>query len=835
MYAVPYNAGSDQSFSWETSDARAWLNGEFLQQAFNEKERAALCTVDLENTGLTDQVFLLNVAETDLAPAAILKCSPTLTAVLSGAAVESNKGCAWLLREATSIGKQPYVINVKGNQTTGDVFVGLAALRPAIWIDLNNEITRHLVENTVVLSGMKREVVTTLSATRLQTTSKANKNVHFVRSIIQLGTETEHNQGVVMDASLTNCYVEFDLPEDCREFRADFLGFSSCSKSGIYSAAGKKFKIEFYLDDQLVQTLTDLTENDVLEIVVPTENAAKLTIRASNSGTYAYGYFALANVSFVTGTIPSICEQNPYLPDLSSMSDAEAIRQYLLTFAETQQHDEEAIRDDKYQAALTMLADANYPGAYALFTELIGYKNVDRLIIINDHLIKIAETKANPAIISADRCKVGETVVFGQYEQDNNLSNGKEDIQWLVLEIKDDTALLISQYCLTGHPYSSNGKRVTWDQSLLRTWLNDDFYRTAFTELEQKQILLTEVAADKHPDYIDLDVGVNTQDYVYLLSYSEALQYFTSNQSRKGAGTAYAFTQNAFNENGICYWWLRTPAGSSSRPTSDVHCDGNVGNEGRYWYYNTGAVRPVIRIDLTEDSIANMLIEEGLISYGYRVHTAKAALPAQISLDQPAWFYSVKDEYLPVVSMSDMEQSKNGTGAHMMAYLQDNKLVVEESSATKLANLAYVPFAVSVSVPANTCFVATCTFDLSSTKRSNNGSAVQMAKLIDLGYADDQSNSVFDPGALANNALVSLSSSDYRNAATGSNVMKVAFNNPSDMPQIVSHYFALYAGINFASVYEHCLLTELTITAELEEATASYTEENLVHLINGLN
>lgn len=110
-----------------------------------------------------------------------------------------------------------------------------------------------------------------------------------------------------------------------------------------------------------------------------------------------------------------------------------------------------------------------------------------------------------------------------------------------------------------------------------------------------------------------------------------------------------------------------------------------------------------------------------------------------------------------------------------------------------------------------------------------------MAKLIDPGYADVQSNSVFDPGALASNALVSLSSGDYRNAASGSTVMKVAFNNPSNVPQIVNYYFALYAGINFASVYEHRLLTELTIAAELREATASYTEENLVHLINGLN
>ena len=40
--------------------------------------------------------------------------------------------------------------------------------------------------------------------------------------------------------------------------------------------------------------------------------------------------------------------------------------------------------------------------------------------------------------------KVGSYINFGAYEQDNDPANGKEDIEWLVLEIKGGKALEIN-------------------------------------------------------------------------------------------------------------------------------------------------------------------------------------------------------------------------------------------------------------------------------------------------------------------------------------------------------------------------------------------------------
>lgn len=43
---------------------------------------------------------------------------------------------------------------------------------------------------------------------------------------------------------------------------------------------------------------------------------------------------------------------------------------------------------------------------------------------------------------------VNDHVFFGHYEQDNDLTNGAEAIEWRVLKVENGEALLISQYAL---------------------------------------------------------------------------------------------------------------------------------------------------------------------------------------------------------------------------------------------------------------------------------------------------------------------------------------------------------------------------------------------------
>ena len=61
-------------------------------------------------------------------------------------------------------------------------------------------------------------------------------------------------------------------------------------------------------------------------------------------------------------------------------------------------------------------------------------------------------------------------VTFGSYEQDNDLTNGKEDIEWLVLARDENKALLISRYSLDNQPYSEHTEEVPWENCSLRKW-----------------------------------------------------------------------------------------------------------------------------------------------------------------------------------------------------------------------------------------------------------------------------------------------------------------------------------------------------------------------------
>lgn len=84
--------------------------------------------------------------------------------------------------------------------------------------------------------------------------------------------------------------------------------------------------------------------------------------------------------------------------------------------------------------------------------------------------------------------KIGSVVVLGRYEQDGNLENGPEPIEWVIVAISENKALLLSKYVLDMRRMSSENKAVQWDTSDLRKWLNESFYNKAFNE-EEKELL----------------------------------------------------------------------------------------------------------------------------------------------------------------------------------------------------------------------------------------------------------------------------------------------------------------------------------------------------------
>ena len=203
---------------------------------------------------------------------------------------------------------------------------------------------------------------------------------------------------------------------------------------------------------------------------------------------------------------------------------------------------------------------------------------------------------------------IGDYVTFGTYEQDNNLKNGAEAIEWQVLDKKDGKVLLLSKYALDCEPYHEEYVYVTWETCTLRSWLNEEFYKTAFTNAEQKYIAETYVINEDNPDH-GTDGGNNTYDNVFLLSIDEVGTYFDSDldaydPARRAQVTEYAKAQGGgydYNKESEYYgnglWWLRSP-GDFSNLAAGVIDGGLVDRLGIGVDRDNCVVRPALWVEV---------------------------------------------------------------------------------------------------------------------------------------------------------------------------------------------------------------------------------------------
>lgn len=131
--------------------------------------------------------------------------------------------------------------------------------------------------------------------------------------------------------------------------------------------------------------------------------------------------------------------------------------------------------------------------------------------------LAFAETGGTGSRRNISEAQIGDIVPFGYYEQDNDEVNGKESIEWYVLDASEEEMTLLAVNILDALAFSSEQKVVTWKDSEMRQWLNEEFYQTAFDSAEQADMLTTVVENDN---------GEDTEDKVYLLSHREFLAYF---------------------------------------------------------------------------------------------------------------------------------------------------------------------------------------------------------------------------------------------------------------------------------------------------------------------
>ena len=250
--------------------------------------------------------------------------------------------------------------------------------------------------------------------------------------------------------------------------------------------------------------------------------------------------------------------------------------------------DTDSINESMYNRAMEYVKADDKISAYLLLSKIVGYK---------DSGDKAAEYKPIYEKYCFSTAKVGDKVTYGTYEQDNDTSNGKEDIEWLVLAKEGNKLLLVSDKALDCQRYNESFDDVTWETCSLRKWLNTTFFNKAFSTEEQAIIQSTNVSSDKNPEY-STNPGNATQDQVFLLSITEAYKYFSSDSARLCEPTDFAVANGAWeSDRGNCEWWLRSP-GYYQNSAASVNDFVDVGEYGLTVDNNNLAVRPAIWISL---------------------------------------------------------------------------------------------------------------------------------------------------------------------------------------------------------------------------------------------
>ncbi|WNS46523.1 DUF6273 domain-containing protein [Paenibacillus sp. MMS20-IR301] len=185
--------------------------------------------------------------------------------------------------------------------------------------------------------------------------------------------------------------------------------------------------------------------------------------------------------------------------------------------------------------------------------------------------------------------QIGDVIVFDKYE-------------WRVLEIKNSTALIITEYIIDQRAYHNRSGDVTWAGCELREYLNGAFYDT-FSEANRSRII---PVTNKNPDnqWYEANGGADTLDYIYLLSIEETVCHYFGDSSKnlenRSAKQRYWFQRKDENNNKrwssmggyIWWWWLRSP-GRDNRRAVYIHGDGNIGIQGNGTFrYSSNTLHP---------------------------------------------------------------------------------------------------------------------------------------------------------------------------------------------------------------------------------------------------
>lgn len=165
-----------------------------------------------------------------------------------------------------------------------------------------------------------------------------------------------------------------------------------------------------------------------------------------------------------------------------------------------------------------------------------------------------------------------------------------EDIEWNILDISSRSATLVSSVGLDSCEFNNGALCSDWECSSIRRWLNEDFYNTAFSEEQKKQ--LWHNSDDESVSLLDSDLEFTNRYYRDKLN--------TYNIS----GSDYFRCVGGSCDKSVRNFWIKSPMELEDRAASvQPH---SVSDIVMQCVDNTAvSVLPIIRINLAKRSEHN--------------------------------------------------------------------------------------------------------------------------------------------------------------------------------------------------------------------------------------
>ena len=263
-----------------------------------------------------------------------------------------------------------------------------------------------------------------------------------------------------------------------------------------------------------------------------------------------------------------------------------------LELVEARQYDQaiEMLKElGDYKDSAELINDIYYKKAMSLYEKDNALDALEVLKNLNTDESKAKIKEIKEKIIN--KAKVGDSIIFGEYEQDGDKENGREYIEWEVLDIEENKLLIISKYCLDVQKYNDSSTETDWKSSSIRSWLNGRFAANAFDSEDPAKVVITNLYSVSSEEE---DEDQITNDRIFLLGSEDVEKYYPQKEDRTCRAAENLKETNLFVDGeGNCSWWLRDGTTEDDYSALAVDSGGEIVEE---MYEISNAVRPVMWI-----------------------------------------------------------------------------------------------------------------------------------------------------------------------------------------------------------------------------------------------